>query len=198
MKVFVLVKEPKHTPLPNHSNPRTTEMENGLLNCRDMIFKLFTNLGRKMSWLMLFQGKVRIPLSYCLQCRPQSRSLFKNSKLFLPPQKARKWSTLAQAVNNIQACSPPDTIYFFFCHQIFVPASTDFRQHIMTEFHASPYDDHSSIKPTLKRIAASFYWPKWTKDVHRFVQQCSTCQKNKYMPTKTQGLLQPLPIPKQV
>ena len=86
----------------------------------------------------------------------------------------------------------------FFRHQIFVPASSDFRQRIMTEFHASPSGGHSSIKPTLKRIAASFYWPKWTRDVHLFVQQCSTCQKNKYMSTKTQGLLQPLPIPKQV
>jgi len=84
-----------------------------------------------------------------------------------------------------------------FFHQIFVPASSNFRQRIMTEFHASRYGGHSSIKPTLKRIAASFYWPKWTRDVHRFVQQCSTCKKNKYMPTKTQGLLQPLPIPKQ-
>jgi len=86
----------------------------------------------------------------------------------------------------------------FFRHQIFVPAVHDFRHRIMVEFHASLAGGHSGIKPTLKRIAASFYWPKWTRDVHRFVQQCPTCQQNKYMPTKTQGLLQPLPIPKQV
>ena len=86
----------------------------------------------------------------------------------------------------------------FFRHQIFVPTANNFRQRIMTEFHTSPYGGHFSIKPTLKRIAASFYWPKWTRDVHLFIQQCSIYQKNKYMPTKTQGLLQPLPIPKQV
>ena len=86
----------------------------------------------------------------------------------------------------------------FFRHQIFVPALNEFRQRIMTEFRASPYDDHSSFKPTLKRIAASVYWPKWTRDVHRFTQQCFISQKIKYMPTKTQGLLQSLPIPKQV
>ena len=85
----------------------------------------------------------------------------------------------------------------FFRHKIFVPTVNDFRHRIMTEFHASP-DGHSSIKPTLKRITASFYCLKWTRDVHHFIQQCSTCQENKYMPTKTQGLLQPLPIPKQV
>ena len=41
----------------------------------------------------------------------------------------------------------------------------------MSEFQASPYGGHSSIKPTLKRIAASFYWPKWSRDIHSFVQQ---------------------------
>jgi len=86
----------------------------------------------------------------------------------------------------------------FVRHQIFVLAANDFHHRIMIEFHASPSDGHSSVKPTFKRIAASFYWPKWTRDVHHFIQQCFTCQQNKYMPTKTQGLLQPLPNPKQV
>jgi len=86
----------------------------------------------------------------------------------------------------------------FFSHHIFVPVVKEFRKRIMTEFHASPFGSHSSFKPTLKRIAASFYWPKWTRDVHSFVQQCSVCQKSKYMPTKVQCLLQPLPIPEQV
>jgi len=73
-----------------------------------------------------------------------------------------------------------------------------FRQRIIQEFHKAPTADHSNLKPTLGRIPTPFYWPRWTCDVKEFLQQCSTCQQNKYLPIKTQGLAQPLPIPNQV
>jgi len=86
----------------------------------------------------------------------------------------------------------------FFRHQLFLPVSGDFRQRILNEMHESFTPGHSGFKPTLAWVAASFYWPGWTRDTRNFVQQCSTCQRNKYLPHNPQGLIQPLPIPAQV
>ena len=83
-------------------------------------------------------------------------------------------------------------------HQLFLSASYKFREKILHEMHESPTNGHSSLKPTLARIAASFYWPGWTQDVKQFLQQCVTCQRNKYMPKKIQGLLQPPPTLAQI
>ena len=86
----------------------------------------------------------------------------------------------------------------FFRNHIFLPATQDFRQRFLYELHASPMAGHSGLKPTLSRVAASFYWPGWTRDVKTFIQQYSICQSNKYLPHKPQGLIQPLPTPAQV
>ena len=86
----------------------------------------------------------------------------------------------------------------FFRHQVFLPDTNIFRNRILQELHESPTAGHSGIKPTLARIAVAFYWPGWTRDVKNYIQQCTTCQRNKYFPTKPHGLLQPLPLPDQV
>jgi len=75
---------------------------------------------------------------------------------------------------------------------------TIWRQHILKEMHESSTIGHSGFKPTLAWVDASFYWPGWTCDTRNFVQQCSTCQRNKYLPHNPQGWIQPLPIPAQV
>jgi len=86
----------------------------------------------------------------------------------------------------------------FFRHQVFQPDTNNFRNRILQELHESPTAGHSGIKPTLARIVVAFYWLGWTRDIKNYIQQCTTCQLNKYLPTKTHGLLQPLPLPNQV
>jgi hypothetical protein len=86
----------------------------------------------------------------------------------------------------------------FFKDRIYIPDLPDWRQSIISEYHNSPTAGHSGAKPTFSRLAASFLWPNAHKEVKTWVKQCSTCQQNKYLPTKKQGLLQPLDIPRQV
>jgi hypothetical protein len=86
----------------------------------------------------------------------------------------------------------------YFKDRIFLPDIPDLRQAILREYHCTPTAGHSGVQPTLARISASFLWPGIYKDVKKLVQTCATCQQNKYMPSKKQGLLQPLDIPKQV
>ncbi|XP_058788145.1 uncharacterized protein LOC131662390 [Vicia villosa] len=82
--------------------------------------------------------------------------------------------------------------------KIYIPAIPEMRQHLLHEFHSTPSAGHSGTQPTLARLSSSFNWPGVYKDVKLFVESCSICQRNKYMPKRKQGLLQPLEIPKQV
>jgi hypothetical protein len=75
---------------------------------------------------------------------------------------------------------------------------SDLRQAILKEYHSTPLAGHSGLHPTLSRLSASFLWPGVYRDVKLFVKTCVTCQENKYLPTKKQGLLQPLEVPAQV
>jgi len=116
------------------------------------------------------------------------------------------YSTIA-GQDFIQSCTqnhPLPSLFYtrqgilFFPHQIFLPPINNLRERILREFHASPTAGHSGVKPTLSRIAASFYWPGWTRDAKKFIQQCHICQSNKYLPNKPHGLIQPLSTPNQV
>ncbi|XP_058767801.1 uncharacterized protein LOC131641513 [Vicia villosa] len=82
--------------------------------------------------------------------------------------------------------------------RIFIPASADLRTSILKEFHDTPIAGHSSVKPCLARLSASFLWPGLYRDIKDFIKTCQVCQKNKYMTSRKQGLLQPLNIPKMV
>lgn len=51
------------------------------------------------------------------------------------------------------------------------------------------------ITKTLRRIRDTFYWDSMSRDVQRFISECSVCQQIKPVCRKPAGLLQPLPIP---
>ena len=44
----------------------------------------------------------------------------------------------------------------------------------------------------------TFFWVRMKSDIKAFIQQCDTCQCNKYDTKTPAGLLQPLPIPNRV
>jgi len=176
------LKELKYPSFPNHTNPQATEMNK--LSYRNMTFKLCTDLERKMSWLMLFHDKVKTihPYSASIIISHPTASSRSPTIFWVHKMPESSSSMQRQSIEPKPFLHNPRVIIF--SPPNFVPAANSFHYHIMHEFHVSPSDGHFSIKPTLKRIAPSFYWPKWTRDIHRFVQDCSTCQENKYMPTK--------------
>ncbi|KAL0366302.1 UNVERIFIED_CONTAM: Transposon Ty3-G Gag-Pol polyprotein [Sesamum radiatum] len=69
---------------------------------------------------------------------------------------------------------------------------------MLSEFHSSSLEGHSSAQTTYARLAASFYWPKMLLDVKSFVKRCVPCQQSKYSTEKPLETLQPLPIPQRV
>jgi RNase H-like domain found in reverse transcriptase/Reverse transcriptase (RNA-dependent DNA polymerase)/Integrase zinc binding domain/Chromo (CHRromatin Organisation MOdifier) domain len=54
---------------------------------------------------------------------------------------------------------------------------------------------HLGINKTVKKIQRHYWWPGLVDSVTDWVLTCDACQKNKSHHNKSQGLLQPLPIP---
>ena len=57
---------------------------------------------------------------------------------------------------------------------------------------------HFGVKNTLERIRRVFYWQKMKWETYKFVAKCDICKRNKVGNIVYMGLLQPLPIPKQI
>jgi Integrase zinc binding domain/Chromo (CHRromatin Organisation MOdifier) domain/Integrase core domain len=79
--------------------------------------------------------------------------------------------------------------------QIVVPDDNDLKRAIITDSHSSPYGGHYGVNKTLKAIQRYFWWPNMKADVADVVSACEPCQRNKSMPVKPLGPLQPLPVP---
>src|SRR5882672_10211816 len=56
---------------------------------------------------------------------------------------------------------------------------------------------HGGHAKTYNRIASTYYWPKMSRDIKRYVSTCDICQKAKPQRYAPIGLLQPIPIPSQ-
>jgi len=75
-----------------------------------------------------------------------------------------------------------------------VPASK--RVEIIKESHDQLTEGaHEGYHKTYNRIAAGYYWPKMSRDIHLYVKTCDICQKSKPKKHAPYGLLQPIPIP---
>ncbi|GAU44853.1 hypothetical protein TSUD_112270 [Trifolium subterraneum] len=82
--------------------------------------------------------------------------------------------------------------------RIWVSHKSKFKLLLMREFHDTPIAGHAGLVKTMKRLSENFYWDHMKQDVQNFIKQCHVCQQTKYSTLKPSGLLQPLPLPKQV
>ncbi|XP_054816903.1 transposon Ty3-I Gag-Pol polyprotein isoform X1 [Prosopis cineraria] len=69
---------------------------------------------------------------------------------------------------------------------------------LLQQAHVTPFRGHGGFLKTVKHLPGMVYWPKLKYDVKALVQQCFTCQKNKYQTQSLAGLLQPLSVPEQI
>ena len=56
---------------------------------------------------------------------------------------------------------------------------------------------HGGHTKTYNCIASTYYWPKMSRDIKRYVSTCDICQKTKPRRHAPVRLLQPIPIPSQ-
>lgn len=83
-------------------------------------------------------------------------------------------------------------------HKLVIGPDDSLKQQILTWLHTSAQGGHSGRDATLQRVKSLFYWRGMTKFVTHFVRNCLVCQANKHESVASPGLLQPLPIPKEV
>jgi transposase InsO family protein len=73
------------------------------------------------------------------------------------------------------------------------------KQHeVMADAHDTISETaHAGYHKTYNKIAATYYWPRMSRDIKRYVTSCDICQKSKPRRHGPTGLLQPIPIPTQ-
>ncbi|CAH9101834.1 unnamed protein product [Cuscuta europaea] len=82
--------------------------------------------------------------------------------------------------------------------KLVLPSASPRVTKILNEYHSSAVGGHSGYFRTMKRVSNLFYWQGMRKDIKKFVEECPTCQTNKYQALKPAGLIQPLPIPQNI
>lgn len=65
---------------------------------------------------------------------------------------------------------------------------------LLHTFHDSILQGHSKFLKTYKRMSGELHWLGMKLELKRYVEQCDTCQRNKFEATKPVGVLQPIPI----
>ncbi|KAD6453241.1 hypothetical protein E3N88_07946 [Mikania micrantha] len=88
--------------------------------------------------------------------------------------------------------------FLFYRKRLVIPDVPGLRMKLLQEAHDTPIGGHGGFLKTLKRLSSQYFWPQMNKDIRLHVQNCITCQQQKYQTTSPAGLLQPLPIPNQI
>ncbi|KAL4591091.1 hypothetical protein LXL04_004040 [Taraxacum kok-saghyz] len=71
--------------------------------------------------------------------------------------------------------------------RLYIPEHPLVRDTLLHEYHSSPLGGHSDILPTIKRLAATFLWPKLKTSVTDFICTCDICQQTKSPMDKPYG-----------
>lgn len=79
-----------------------------------------------------------------------------------------------------------------------IDLTADLRRQVFVELHEKGVGGHSGARATLKRIEQYFHWVGMKKDITTWVAECPICQVSKHETLPSPGLLQPLPIPKEI
>ncbi|MCO5560051.1 hypothetical protein L7F22_013657 [Adiantum nelumboides] len=78
-----------------------------------------------------------------------------------------------------------------------VPHNGALRKILIQEHHEVSFAAHPGINKTYRLLSATYFWPQMQQDVIKYVKACHSCQIMKASKQLPQGLLQPLPVPKE-
>ena len=108
---------------------------------------------------------------------------------------------LAQGANHSKDLTIADcTIVngrFHYRGLLYVPNYHAMQLRLCKLYHDTPIAGHSGIGNTYKLLHRSYYWPDMQGFVRRYVRHYHVCKRSKGSRFKKQGVLQPLPVPKQ-
>ncbi|MCO5570738.1 hypothetical protein L7F22_024466 [Adiantum nelumboides] len=85
----------------------------------------------------------------------------------------------------------------YYLDRICVPHNGALRKILIQEHHEVPFAAHPGINKTYRLLSTTYFWPQMQQDVVKYVKACHSCQIMKASRQLPQGLLQPLPVPKE-
>jgi len=78
-----------------------------------------------------------------------------------------------------------------------IPKSSDLRLLLLHDVHDATIAGHLGFDKTYAALRRFAFWPQMSIDTRRYVESCSSCQRNKSVRRLPAGLLRPLAIPEQ-
>ncbi|MCO5611565.1 hypothetical protein L7F22_065818 [Adiantum nelumboides] len=85
----------------------------------------------------------------------------------------------------------------YYLDRICVSHNGALRKILIQEHHEVPFAAHRGINKTYRFLLATYFWPLMQQDVIKYVKACHSRQIMKASRQLSQGLLQPLPVPKE-
>ncbi|GJS13679.1 transposon ty3-G gag-pol polyprotein [Tanacetum coccineum] len=82
--------------------------------------------------------------------------------------------------------------------KIVVGNDPELKRELLQYFHGGVVGGHSGVKVTTHKMCLTLYWKGLRKQVKHYVRECLVCQKCKPNLAAYPGLLQTLPIPKNI
>ena len=84
-----------------------------------------------------------------------------------------------------------------FQNRLVVPDEDDLLARLLDEIHRQPSTAHPGRTKMKALVKARYYWPTWSRDVARYLDNCMVCKRTKEPRDLPPGLLNPLPIPER-
>ena len=82
--------------------------------------------------------------------------------------------------------------------KIWIGQNSALQTRLISFSHSSAIGGHSGIAVTYQSLKQFFAWKGMKVDVENYIKQCNICQQAKHSNTHPMGLLNPLPIPKDI
>jgi len=102
---------------------------------------------------------------------------------------------LLKGNSNVDTNFSIEKDFLLYKNRWYILKNKGLRRTIMEAEHDSKIAGHFRTYKTIGRVRANFYWLKMDDNIIEYVRSCDVCQRNKVIPHKKYGLLEPLEVP---
>ncbi|MCO5586541.1 hypothetical protein L7F22_040482 [Adiantum nelumboides] len=147
--------------------------------------------------IRLFHRNQEVELRGLFNTQPITMNEYLTDKDFGDAFRALKSLNPTTAEMNMFASYTVMDELLYYLDRICVPHNGALRKILIQERHEVPFAAHPGINKTYRLLSATYFWPQMQQDMIKYVKACHSCQIMKASRQLPQGLLQPLPVPKE-